>query len=138
VSTYQWAITIGMLLAGIINNATKDYNGVNSYRIPIAVQFIWAGVLAIGMAMLPESPRWLVKRGRIEDATRALGRITGLPSSDTIVQAEVEEIRMNLDVEQSMGSNSYADCFKSQNKIAFRTLTGIFIQAMQQLSGSKS
>ena len=39
-------------------------------------------------------------------------------------------IRANLEEEQKLGQSSYADCFKNgHNKIAFRTLTGIFIQA---------
>jgi MFS transporter, SP family, sugar:H+ symporter len=54
VSLYQWAITIGILLSNIFNNATKNRPNHSSYRIPIAIQFIWAAVLAGGMAFLPE------------------------------------------------------------------------------------
>lgn len=55
VSLYQWAITIGLLLASVINNATKDREDHSSYRITIAIQFIWAAVLASGMTFLPEA-----------------------------------------------------------------------------------
>ena len=54
VSGYQWAITIGLLLAAVINNATKDRTDHSSYRIPIAIQFIWAFILDAGMIFLPE------------------------------------------------------------------------------------
>jgi SP family sugar:H+ symporter-like MFS transporter len=54
VALYQWAITIGILLASVINNATEGRNSHAAYRIPIAIQFIWALVLAIGMALSPE------------------------------------------------------------------------------------
>ncbi len=54
VGLYQWGITIGLLLAAICNNATKNRPNHSSYRIPIALQFVWAGVLAGGMAFLPE------------------------------------------------------------------------------------
>jgi len=54
VGCYQWAITIGILFSNIFNNATKDRPNHSSYRIPIAIQFIWAAVLAGGMAFLPE------------------------------------------------------------------------------------
>jgi SP family sugar:H+ symporter-like MFS transporter len=54
VGLYQWAITIGILFSNIFNNATKNRPNHSSYRIPIAIQFIWAGVLAGGMASLPE------------------------------------------------------------------------------------
>lgn len=38
----QWMITIGLLIAAVIVNATKDFSGASCYRIPIGLQFIWA------------------------------------------------------------------------------------------------
>lgn len=136
VSTYQWAITIGILLAAIVNNGTKDYAGYKSFQIPIAIQFVWAGVLAAGMAFLPESPRWLIKKGNTKAASRSLSRLTGLPENDPSVEAELADIQANLDAERALGESSYLDCFRfNHNKIGYRTLTGIFIQAWQQLTG---
>ena len=54
VGLYQWGITIGILLAAIFNNATKNRPNHSSYQIPVAVQFIWAAILAFGMFLLPE------------------------------------------------------------------------------------
>jgi SP family sugar:H+ symporter-like MFS transporter len=54
VGLYQWGITIGLLLAAVFNNATKNRPNHSSYRIPVGIQFIWAAILAIGMAVLPE------------------------------------------------------------------------------------
>jgi SP family sugar:H+ symporter-like MFS transporter len=48
VGTYQLAITIGLLLAAIVNNATKGRTDTGSYRIPIAVQFLWSLILVVG------------------------------------------------------------------------------------------
>ncbi|KAJ3538805.1 hypothetical protein NMY22_g5014 [Coprinellus aureogranulatus] len=136
VSTYQWAITIGILLAAVVNNATKDKSGPPSYRIPIAIQFVWAGVLAAGMVLLPESPRFLIKRGRDEAAAASLSRLVRLPADHPEVQTEIAEIKESYQHEVAMGESSYADCFRwNENKIALRTLTGIFIQAWQQLTG---
>jgi len=56
VGTYQLAITLGLLVAAIVNNATKDRNDTGSYRIPVAVQFAWAIILVVGMLLLPETP----------------------------------------------------------------------------------
>lgn len=90
------------------------------------------------MALLPESPRWLIKRGREEDAAAALSRLTRLPSDHPEVTQELNEIKENLEHELAIGESSYADCFRwNESKIGFRTLTGIFIQAWQQLTGSK-
>ncbi len=85
---------------------------------------------------LSQSPRWLIKKHRDADAARALGRLTALPADDPEVLFELEEIRLNLKHEEEIGEGSYLDCFRnSDNRIRFRTLTGIFIQAWQQLTG---
>ena len=54
VSGYQWAITIGILLAAVINNATKDRQNHSAWQIPISIQIIWASILFVGMFWLPE------------------------------------------------------------------------------------
>ena len=54
VGLYQFGVTIGLLLSNIFNNATKDRPNHSSYRIPVAIQFVWAAVLAFGMFLLPE------------------------------------------------------------------------------------
>ncbi|RPD64254.1 MFS monosaccharide transporter [Lentinus tigrinus ALCF2SS1-7] len=136
VSGYQWAITIGLLLASVINNATKDRQSHSAWQIPISIQFIWAFILSAGMTYLPESPRWLIKKGRDEAAARSLSRLTSLPKDDPEVQTELHDIRAALEEEMKLGESSYLDCFKpGHNKIILRTLSGIFIQAWQQLTG---
>ena len=65
-----------------------------------------------------------------------MSRLTGLPTNDPDVETELNEIRANLKEEEELGESSYLDCFRpSHNKIALRTLSGIFIQAWQQLTG---
>ncbi|KAJ2972785.1 hypothetical protein NUW58_g9112 [Xylaria curta] len=63
VGAYQFAITIGLLLANVVNNATQHRDDSGSYRIPIAIQFAWSIILTVGMALLPETPRYLIKNG---------------------------------------------------------------------------
>jgi sugar porter (SP) family MFS transporter len=83
-----------------------------------------------------QSPRWLIKRDRDADAARALSRLTSLPVDDPEVRSELDELRRNLKYEEEVGAKSYLDCFRSSdNRIRFRTLTGISIQAWQQLTG---
>ncbi|KAJ8454304.1 hypothetical protein ONZ51_g13103 [Trametes cubensis] len=136
VSCYQWAITIGLLLAAVINNATKDRQNHSAWQISISVQLIWAFVLFIGMIWLPETPRWLIKKNRPDYAAKALSRLRSLPMTHPVVVAELEEITAALEAEREIGQNTYIDCFRStHNKIALRTCTGIALQAWQQLTG---
>lgn len=45
VSGYQFCITVGILLASCVNYGTEDRNDTGSYRIPIALQMLWAIIL---------------------------------------------------------------------------------------------
>ena len=159
VSGYQWMITIGLLIAAVVANATKDRNDALSYQIPIFLQFIWAAILAGGLALLPEvslayyrcfattmlmlfvrqSPRWLIMRGRDEQAQKALAFLLASPIESEAVNAEFSEIAANLHHERSLGSISYIDCFRNgPARNGLRMWTGIGIQTLQQLTGVRS
>src|SRR6201989_1812799 len=86
VGSYQLSITIGLFLAAIVNNATQNRNDTGSYRIPIAVQFLWAIILATGLFFLPESPRYFVKRGDIQKAGDVLSRLRGQPRDSQFIE----------------------------------------------------
>jgi MFS transporter, SP family, sugar:H+ symporter len=136
VSCYQWAITIGLLLAACANEGEKDKPDASGYRIVISIQFIWAAILAGGMAFLPESPRYLVKKGKTEKARRNLARVLRADIDSAEVKADFAEIEANLRHEQEIAQTSYLDCFRNgpgHNRA--RVLTGIFLQAWQQLTG---
>src|SRR5947209_4176070 len=49
VAGYQFCITIGILLANCVVYGTQNRRDTGSYRIPIAVQFLWAIILATGL-----------------------------------------------------------------------------------------
>lgn len=56
VSAYQFCITLGILLANCVVFSTQKRNDTGSYRIPIAVQFLWAIILGVGLYLLREYP----------------------------------------------------------------------------------
>lgn len=133
VGCYQLSITIGLFLAAIVNNATKDRNDTGSYRIPVAIQFIYALILIVGMLCLPETPRYLIKQARLADAGQSLSRLRRLPVDHASVQQELAEIEASYKHETSFGTSSYVSCF--QRPIRKRLFTGIALQALQQLTG---
>ena len=133
VGSYQLAITIGLLLAAIVNNSTHDRNDTGSYRIPIAVQFAWALILITGMLILPETPRYLIRSGRPDKAAHSLSRLRRLPEDHEAIRAELEEIQANHEYELTLGKASYLDCFRG--RVLKRQLTGCLLQGLQQLTG---
>jgi len=133
VGSYQFAITIGLLLAAIVNNATKKHDNTGSYRIPIAVQFAFMLILIGGMLILPETPRFLIKQGKPERAARSLSKLRRLPEDHEAIRDELAEVLANHEYELSLGQAGYIDCFKGG--IGRRLLTGCGLQALQQLTG---
>ncbi|CAO2649443.1 Nn.00g068280.m01.CDS01 [Neocucurbitaria sp. VM-36] len=133
VGAYQLAITIGLFLAAIVNNATKDRDDSGSYRIPIAVQFLWSLILVIGLIFLPETPRYLIKMDKYDEAAKSLGKLRRLPIDHPAVVEELNEVQANHMYEMSLGKSTYADCFKGT--LGKRLLTGCLLQSLQQLTG---
>jgi SP family sugar:H+ symporter-like MFS transporter len=133
VGAYQLAITIGLFLAAIVNNSTKGRDDSGSYRIPIAVQFLWALVLIAGLLFLPESPRYLIKMDRRDKAIASLAKLRRLPTDHPAIEEEISEISANHQYELSLGKASYADCFKGT--VLKRLITGCLLQSLQQLTG---
>lgn len=122
-----------MLLAAIVDNATKNLNDSGSYRIPIAVQFAWALILFFGMLLLPETPRMWIKRGQPEKAAKSLSRLRRLDIDHPALVEELGEITANHEYELSLGQATYLDCFKGN--LGKRLATGCLLQALQQLTG---
>ena len=133
VGCYQLAITIGLLIASIVDNATKNRNDTGSYRIPIAVQFAWGIILIVGMLILPETPRYHIKKGKNEQAAKALSRLRRLDVDHPALIEELSEIQANHEYEMSLGKASYVDCFKGT--LGKRLATGCLLQSLQQLTG---
>ncbi|KAJ6086622.1 hypothetical protein N7467_005536 [Penicillium canescens] len=133
VGAYQLAITLGLLLAAIVNNSTKDRMDTGCYRIPVAVQFAWAIILVVGMLILPETPRFLIKQDRHEEAIRALARLRRMDVNDPALVAELAEIQANHEFELRLGKASYLEIVKGS--LGKRLATGCAVQALQQLAG---
>ena len=113
---YQFCITIGILLANCVVYATQNRDDTGSYRIPIAVQFLWAIILGAGLFILPESPRYYVKKGKLEAAAKSLAKVRGQPIESDYIQDELAEIIANHEYElqvipQTTYIGSWTNCF---------------------------
>ncbi|KUJ22569.1 MFS sugar transporter-like protein [Mollisia scopiformis] len=140
VGGYQLNITIGILVAAAINIATQRLHSTAAYRIPIALQFLWALILGIGLLFMPESPRYLVMKDRKADAKKALSTIWGEPETSDMVENEYKLIEDSYTAERDSGAAkaTILDCFRGGCKSGsnlHRTFIGISIQMFQQLTG---
>lgn len=144
VAGYQFCITIGLLLAACVVYGSQHYPDTRAYRIPIGIQFPWGVILGVGLMFLPDSPRYFVKRGRLDRATDSLSRLRGQPADSEYIQVELAEIVANEEYERQLIPNttwfgSWANCFKGSlwtgKSNLRRTILGTSLQMMQQWTG---
>jgi sugar porter (SP) family MFS transporter len=122
VSFNQLMIVTGILAAYIADFALKGVS--NNWRWMLGLGAIPGVMLAVGMFMMPESPRWLVDHGREDDAREALRRSHG----DEDVDEEIDEIKEVSGTKRSIG-----DLFGA--KIRPMMVVGLGLAIFQQLVG---
>lgn len=121
---------------GVNENIPKTSE--SQWLIPFALQLVPRSLLVILMFFQPESPRWLLKANRAEQAIKNLIRIRKLPESDNYIMWEVETIREQLERENELGADK---SFFQKLKEAFATgnrnrlIIGMSLMMLQNLSG---
>jgi len=147
-ATYQLFITFGILVAYCISIGSRDVGGSGSWLIVVGIGIVWALTLGISILFMPESPRWLAARGKLDAARTSLARVRGISRADEqthpLVSRELEEIRANVEYEKSLknpnqstaAGSEWVNCFRSENKIRYRTFLGMALQSFQQLTGA--
>ncbi|KAF1931995.1 sugar transporter [Didymella exigua CBS 183.55] len=106
------------------------------WRIPVAIQWVWVPFIFLGAYMAPESPWWLVRKGRYEEARASLVKAT-TPQPDVNFDPDqaLALIRHTNDLEQAMNNGvNYIDCFKGVEKR--RTLIACVVWLTQALCGA--
>lgn len=127
---------MGQLLASGVLKAMLSRDDKWGYKIPFALQWMWPIPLIIGISLAPESPWWLIRKGRREDAKKALLRLTSkgkdpnFNADETIAMMEHTNALENA---ITTGS-SYLDCFKGVD--LRRTHIVCFTWQVQALCGS--
>lgn len=91
VSLFQLAITAGILFSYVVNAVFA--NVAHDWRLMLLAGIVPAGVLFIGMLFLNDTPRWLVLKGRDEDAKKAFIKIQGNIDTDY----EIKEIKKSFE-----------------------------------------
>ena len=135
VSCYQLMITCGIFLGYCTNYGTKNYSNSVQWRVPLGLCFAWALFMIGGMTFVPESPRYLIEVGRVEEARRSIAISNKVSPDDPAVTFEVENVQAAVEAERLAGSASWGELFSTKTKIFQRLVMGIMIQSLQQLTG---
>jgi len=128
---------MGQLIASGVLRAMLTRNDQWGYRIPFALQWMWPVPIIIGVLFAPESPWWLVRRGRTEDAKKALAVLTSSKNADDSFNLE-DTIAMMVttnELEKALESGTgYFDCFKGIDLRRTEIVTVTWV--IQNLCGS--
>ncbi|KAK5077351.1 hypothetical protein LTR64_005168 [Lithohypha guttulata] len=127
---------IGQLIAIAVIRSMFGRDDQWAYRIPYALQWMWFPIVVTGIILAPESPWWLVRQGRYEDAKKSLLRLTS-PKTDPTFSAEetVDMMRHTNELEKDMTEGaSYLDCFKGVNLRRTEIVCMLFVS--QNLAGN--
>ncbi len=109
---------MGQLIAGGVVRGMVRQKSLSdwAYRIPFAVQWIWPIPVIIGVIWAPESPWYLVKKNRIDEARNSLLRLTsknhrGFNVDQTLaMMVQTNELECKID-----RGTKYRDCFKGSD-----------------------
>ncbi|CAG7919587.1 unnamed protein product [Penicillium olsonii] len=111
--------------------------GTSQWRIPVAIQLVPAGLMLIGLFFLKESPRWLMKKGRSEEALDSLAYIRNESETSEAVQLEFAEISAAIHEEnQATEGMTWKECLKPTNR--YRFFLAFVLMLSQQFSGTNS
>ncbi|KAI9333931.1 putative sugar transporter [Zopfochytrium polystomum] len=141
-------LNVGIVLSYWIDYAFNYSSNLRdsdvAWRVPLALQCFFIALIAAIALAIPDTPRWLVKRGRADDAASVLERLLNEPRDSLRVRSELKAIQAALEHEQdeadkvpswarllAPGGGLRDDALRSRRRL----LLACFIQMAQQLGG---
>lgn len=128
----QLYIVLGITIGYFISFGAQNLHGSIAWRVLFMIQGIIALILSIGMVFLPFSPRWLVQKGRTEEARRVLFKIRPQDKAN----AELAEIQTSMFADSENSTANFREIFAKRYRT--RTMLGVFLMAFQQLTGVRT
>jgi MFS transporter, SP family, arabinose:H+ symporter len=126
VGFFQFNVVFGILVAYFSNYIiSQQHLGEFEWRWELGVTAIPAALFFVMLFTIPRSPRWLVKKGRVDEA-RAVLRATG----DENYEHDLQEIVASINMEQSQATEQLFT-----RKYAFPIFLAVSIGMFNQLSG---
>lgn len=105
-------------------------------RIPLGIQCVPAIILIVGLFWLPESPRWLLQKGRDAEAYTIVKRLHDSTTEDErdFAEREFTQMKQQIEYEREVSIKSWTQLFtKPSNRR--RLILGILLQVFLQTTG---
>ncbi|GAQ12213.1 maltose permease MAL31 [Aspergillus lentulus] len=134
-SSINMCWVLGQLLATGVTRSFANNESTLSFRLPFGLQWAIGLPILVGVILAPESPWWLIRHDRPQEAKRSLARLTG---GGVSVNETAAMLTHTNEVEKHLtgggGAISYLDCFKRVD--LRRTEITCIVWVTQQVCGS--
>jgi MFS family permease len=126
---------VGLSIASWVNFGMSYAAGNVAWRFPLALPALWSTIIIVILAAfdLPESPRWLVKKGRIQEARVVLSLLFDTTPDAPEISFDIQEMEMSLAM---AGEARFLDIFRNgPGRLFHRTCLAASGQVFQQMNG---
>lgn len=109
-----------------------------SWRFPIAFQCIFPMIMLPFLMKLPESPRWLLRKNRVDDARKVFSALDDVPANDKLVNDQIREVQDAIKMEKTLGAEKLSfKVLRSQGpkRHFHRLCLAVSAQFIQQICG---
>jgi sugar porter (SP) family MFS transporter len=133
---YNVALTVGNAIAAGVCAGSARLSPTNDWqwRVPIACQIPLSVLLVATFMFFPDSPRWLIVRGKDDDARVALAKFFDLDQHSEAVTAQMDIIAAGIEAETySKSSSAWISIYRPPN--LRRTLVSAFMLVTLQITG---
>eukprot|EP01052_Picozoa_sp_SAG31_P039399 SAG31_NODE_5458_length_2526_cov_1.195715_2_plen_555_part_00 len=127
---YQNNICIAIVVAAALNYAVKDTE--YGWRLTLGLQLVMGLVVTIGLCFVPETPRFLAKIGKLEEAREVMDQLRG---DEVVAQAELDGVIADIELEKAAGEATWKEILRDNGTFRNVVLLGCVVQFAQIITG---
>ena len=131
VGSYQLSLIVGGFVINAVCKGTSTIQDDRAWRIPLGLFYIVPSIVLSLIFFVPESPRWLLKNGREDEAWRNLTLLRQGKFTEEEIKHEFRELQAALENEVEKGN--FREIFQGVN--FKRTTLVVFVNFFQQATG---
>lgn len=133
VGTYQLSLIFGGFVINAVCKGTSGIQDNRAWRIPLGLFYIVPTIVLSLIFFTPESPRWLLKQGRTEEARENLRKLRVGRFTEEQIELEFRELEAALSREATFEKGKFREVFQGIN--LKRTTLVILVNFFQQATG---